>query len=149
MAKLDASRSRLKSVGYHTLDVGPRAQIKLPQQKKPATTRGLSGEDSVPYLYYLRESDEDRFSAITASMRAAFPSFDSLGFPPVAAGMPAMTYIQEFNHPSSTIPKMRKPRCENGSALSRDFIRMQHNMTSRLGFCPIGQRFNSWRGITS
>jgi len=77
---------------YHALDVGPRSPVKLPQQMKPATTPGASGEDLVSYLYYLRESDQDCFSSIVDSIHAAFPNFESLNFPPVAAGMLAMTW---------------------------------------------------------
>ena len=77
---------------YHALDVGPRAPVKLPQQMKPATTPGASGEDLVSYLYYLRESDSSRFDAVLDSLHAAFPDFDTLSFPPVAAGMLTMTW---------------------------------------------------------
>jgi len=77
---------------YHALDVGPRAPVKLPQPMKPATLPGANGEDLVPYLYYLRESDRDRFSAIVDSLQAAFPDFEELNFPPVAAGVLAMTW---------------------------------------------------------
>lgn len=77
---------------YHVLDVGPRSAVKLPQQMKPAMIPGASGEDLVSYLYYLRESDEDRFSAVIDSIHAAFPDFKSLTFPSVAAGMLTMTW---------------------------------------------------------
>ncbi len=76
----------------HALEVGPRAPVKLPQPMRPAVLPGSSGEDLVPYLYYLRETEEHRFSAIVDSLRAAFPGFESLGFPPVAAGMLSMTW---------------------------------------------------------
>lgn len=77
---------------YHVLDVGPRAPVKLPQPMKPATLPGAGGEDLVPYLYYLREGDKDRFDAILDSLRTAFPDFEELNFPPVAAGVLAMTW---------------------------------------------------------
>ncbi len=77
---------------YHVLDVGPRAPVKLPQPMKPATLPGADGEDLVPYLYYLREGDKDRFDAILDSLRTAFPDFEELNFPPVAAGVLAMTW---------------------------------------------------------
>jgi predicted ATPase len=59
---------------------------------KPATLPGANGEDLVPYLYYLRESDRNRFEAITDSLQAAFPDFEELNFPPVSAGMLTMTW---------------------------------------------------------
>ena len=77
---------------YHVLDVGPRAPVKMPQPMKPATLPGADGGDLVPYLYYLRESDRDRFDIIIDSLKTAFPDFEELNFPPVAAGMLAMTW---------------------------------------------------------
>jgi predicted ATPase len=77
---------------YHALDVGPRAMVKLPQPMKPALLPGADGEDLVPYLYYLREGDRDRFDAILDSLRTAFPDFVELSFPPVAAGVLSMTW---------------------------------------------------------
>lgn len=77
---------------YHVLDLGPRSPIKLPQQMKPAVLPGTDGEDMVSYLYYLRESDSDRFNAVVETLKAAFPDFKALSFPPVAAGMLAMTW---------------------------------------------------------
>jgi predicted ATPase len=77
---------------YHVLDVGPRAPVKLPQQMKLATLPGADGEELVSYLYSLREGDPSRFEAIHDSLTAAFPDFEGLSFPPVAAGMLAMTW---------------------------------------------------------
>ncbi|MFZ2447020.1 MAG: AAA family ATPase [Syntrophobacteraceae bacterium] len=77
---------------YHVLDVGTRAPVKLPQPMKPADLPGEDGEDIVPFLYYLRESNRDCYEAIEDTLRSAFPGFEQLGFPPVAAGMLAMTW---------------------------------------------------------
>ncbi|MEO7860857.1 MAG: AAA family ATPase [Nitrospirales bacterium] len=77
---------------YHVLDVGPRAPVKLPQQMKPALLPGSDGGDLVPYLYYLRESDKDRFASVVDTLKVAFRDFEALSFPPVAAGMLAMTW---------------------------------------------------------
>jgi predicted ATPase len=77
---------------YHALDVGSRAPVKLPQQMKPAELPGADGEDLIPFLYYLRESNHDRYEAIEDTLKAAFPGFESLSFPPVAAGMLTMTW---------------------------------------------------------
>ena len=79
-------------VQYHALDVGPRAPVKLPQQMKPASHPGVGGEDLVPYLYYLREGDKDRFATVVDTLKAAFSGFEELSFPPVAAGMLSMTW---------------------------------------------------------
>jgi predicted ATPase len=62
---------------------------------RPATSPGINGEDMVPYLYYLRETSKEKFEIITDSLKAAFPDFVEFGFPPVAAGMLAMTWKDE------------------------------------------------------
>ena len=77
---------------YHTLDVGPRAPVKQPQQMKPAELPGADGGELVSYLYYLREDDPARFESIVDSLRVAFKDLDYLNFPPVAAGMLTMTW---------------------------------------------------------
>ena len=43
-------------------------------------------------LYTLRETDPYRFETIEATLRSAFPGFERLSFPPVAAGTLAMTW---------------------------------------------------------
>ncbi|MCF8089951.1 MAG: AAA family ATPase [Desulfotignum sp.] len=80
---------------YHVLDVGPRAPVKMPQPMKPASLPGPDGEDLAPYLYSLREGDRDRFDTIMDTLKTAFPDFEELNFPPVAAGMLAMTWKDE------------------------------------------------------
>lgn len=86
-------RKRLaSSTHYHVLDVGRRAPVRLPQPMRDAKLPGRDGEDLVSCLYMLRETDSDRFEAIEATLRAGFPSFERLNFPPVAAGTLAMTW---------------------------------------------------------
>lgn len=77
---------------YHFLDVGPHAKVKLPQKMTPAYLPGAYGEDLVPFLYYLRESDSDGYEALEDVLKSAFPNFERLSFPPVAAGMLTMTW---------------------------------------------------------
>lgn len=85
---------------YHLLDVGPQAPVKSPQQMKPAMLPGPSGEDLIPFLYYLRETEIDRFEAVVDSLRVAFPDFQDLAFPPVAAGRLSMTWKdKKFSKP--------------------------------------------------
>jgi predicted ATPase len=81
---------------YHALDVKQRAPVKLPQQMKPAIFPGENGEELLPFLYYLRESDKDRYESIEDTLRAAFPSFESLNFPPVAAGMLSLAWKDRY-----------------------------------------------------
>ena len=85
---------------YHVLNVGRLAPVKLPQQLRPAMLPGQNGEDLAPFLHYLRESNRDRFEAVEDSLKAAYPSFETLGFPAVAAGMIAMTWKdRRFRNP--------------------------------------------------
>jgi predicted ATPase len=86
-------RKRLaSSTHYHVLDVSRRAPIRLPQQMRDANLPGPDGEDLVSCLYTLRETDPDRFETIEDTLRAGFPNFERLNFPPVAAGTFAMTW---------------------------------------------------------
>jgi len=85
---------------YHVLDVGSRAPVKLPQAMKPAELPGEHGEDIVPFLYYLRESSRDCYDAVEDALKSAFSGFENLAFPPVAAGMLAMTWKdKDFKKP--------------------------------------------------
>ncbi len=87
-------------IQYHVLDVSKRAPIKLPQQMKPADLPGSDGEDLISFLYNLRESDHDRYELVEDTLRTAFPGFESLNFPPVAAGMLSMTWKEkQFRSP--------------------------------------------------
>ncbi len=86
-------RRRLASATlYHVLNVDSRAPVRLPQTMQPADLPGSGGETLVSCLYYLRETDRDRYEAIEDALHAAFPSFERLEFPPVAAGTLAMAW---------------------------------------------------------
>jgi len=86
-------RNRLaSSTFYHVLNVDPRSPVRLPQPMQPATLPGRNGEELVSCLFYLRETDRNRFDAVEDALRAAFPRFDRLDFPPVAAGTLALTW---------------------------------------------------------
>ena len=97
----DEFRSSLSfATQYHTLDVGRLAPVKLPQQLRPATHPGENGENLAPFLYNLRETNRDQFEAVEDSLRAAFPGFESLGFPIVADGMISVTWKERsFREP--------------------------------------------------
>jgi predicted ATPase len=86
-------RNRLSSsTFYHVLNVDPRSPVRLPQPMQPATLPGRNGEELVSCLFYLRETERNRFEAIEDTLRAAFPRFDRLDFPPVAAGTLALAW---------------------------------------------------------
>jgi predicted ATPase len=72
---------------YHSLDVSRRAPVRSPQTLTPAQTPGASGEDLVSCLFTIRETARDRYEAIEDALRVAFPTFERLEFPPVAAGL--------------------------------------------------------------
>lgn len=94
-------RRRLaSSTHYHVLDVSPRAPVRLPQPMREAKLPGRDGEDLVSCLFWMREADSDRFEVIEDTLRAGFPSFERLNFPPVAAGTLAMTWKDKHSkHP--------------------------------------------------
>jgi predicted ATPase len=93
----DELRQALSSaVKYHVLDVGSRAPVKLPQQMKPVLSPGVNGENLLPFLYNLRESEPERYEIIEDTLRVAFPGFKGLSFPPVAAGMLSLSWKETF-----------------------------------------------------
>jgi predicted ATPase len=59
---------------------------------QPASLPGKDGEHLASCLYALQQTDRDRFEAIEDALRAAFPSFERLDFPPVANGTLALTW---------------------------------------------------------
>jgi predicted ATPase len=70
---------------------------------RPAALPGKNGEDLVSCLFNLREADRDRFEAVEDTLRAAYPGFERLDFPPVAAGTLAMTWRdRNFSRPFYT-----------------------------------------------
>lgn len=99
----EAFRQRLASLASYAardLQLGPRSPVRTPQPMRPASLPGVAGEDLVPCLYYLRETDRSRFDMVEDALSAAFPSFERLDFPPVAAGTLAVTWKdREFTHP--------------------------------------------------
>jgi predicted ATPase len=94
-------RTRLgSSTFYHVLNVDPRSPVRLPQPMQPALLPGKNGEELVSCLFNLREAERNRFEAIEDSLRAAFPRFDRLDFPPVAAGTLALAWREKgFSKP--------------------------------------------------
>ncbi len=85
---------------YHVLDVGHSAPVRLPQPFRPSTLPGDDGRELVSCLYTLRESDRGRYETVIDSLKAAFPAFQELAFPPVASGMLTMTWKDSsFNSP--------------------------------------------------
>lgn len=99
----EAVRKQLASCSFYRaweLNLSPTSSIRLPQAMRPATLPGNRGEDLVSCLYNLRETDRDQFELITDTLSAAFPSFEGLNFPPVAAGTLALTWKDKnFSHP--------------------------------------------------
>ncbi|MGV8122783.1 MAG: AAA family ATPase [Candidatus Xenobiia bacterium LiM19] len=86
-------RLNLSSLSYyHSLNVGSRDPVRLPQPLKPSMLPGENGEELVSCLFSMRESDRDRFETLTDTLRSAFNGFERLDFPPVAAGTLAMTW---------------------------------------------------------
>ncbi|MBG1257927.1 AAA family ATPase [Nostoc commune] len=97
-------RKRLASCSFYgALNVAPKSPVRLPQSMRPVTLPGSNGEDLVSCLYYLRETNPERFEIIKDTLAAAFPDFERLSFPPVAAGTLAMTWKDKnFSQPLYT-----------------------------------------------
>jgi predicted ATPase len=62
---------------------------------QPARLPGKDGEYLASCLYSLRETDRPRFDAIEDALRTAFPKFERLEFPPVAAGVLSMAWREK------------------------------------------------------
>ncbi|WP_445171080.1 AAA family ATPase [Microcoleus sp.] len=94
-------RKSLASCTYYgALDVSEKSPIRLPQAMRPAKLPGASGENLVSCLYDLRETDRDSFEMVENIISAAFPDFERLNFPPVAAGTMSMTWTdRNFSQP--------------------------------------------------
>ena len=88
----DFKKLLASSTHYHVLDVAPTAAVRVPQPMKAAELPGKNGENLVSCLYTIRETDPDCFELIQDTLRAGFPSFERLNFPPVAAGTLAITW---------------------------------------------------------
>jgi len=99
----DFRRRLASSTFYHGLNVDPRSPVRLPQSMSPVELPGKNGEDLVSCLFYIRETDRSRFEAIEDSLRVAFPRFERLDFPPVAAGTLALAWRERgFSKPLYT-----------------------------------------------
>jgi predicted ATPase len=98
---LDSFQHQLSFISsYHAIDVGNRSSIRLPQPLRPADSPGNDGEDLVSCLFSLRENDRDGYETIEDTLRVAFPGFERLDFPPVAAGTVAMVWKDKnFSRP--------------------------------------------------
>ena len=85
---------------YGALNVLPGSPVRSPQPMRPVTLPGANGEDLVACLYHLRETDADRFEVVMDTLKSAFPDFEKLSFPPVAAGTLALTWKdRNFSQP--------------------------------------------------
>jgi len=76
----DLRRKLASSTFYHVLNVEPRSPVRLPQPMRPAALPGKNGEDLVSCLFYLRETERERFETIEDGLRAAFSGLSTAGF---------------------------------------------------------------------
>ena len=72
---------------YHGLDVSARAPVRMPQSLSIARMPGDDGEELLSCLYTMRETDRYRYEAVEDALRAAFPTFERLEFPPLSGGV--------------------------------------------------------------
>ena len=93
---VEAFHSYLASFSsVHELDVSIRAPVRLPQHLEPATFPGEDGEWLASFLYSLKENNDPAFEKVSDALRAAFPTFERLEFPPVAAGIIALAWREK------------------------------------------------------
>jgi predicted ATPase len=100
-AEPESLRQKLaSSTFYGALNVLPGSPVRQPQPMRPVTLPGINGEDLAACLYYLRETDSNQFAVVEDTLKSAFPDFEKLNFPPVAAGTLAMTWKDKnFSQP--------------------------------------------------
>ena len=97
----ESLRKNLASCTYYgPLETAENSPVRLPQAMRPASLPGSKGESLVSCLYNLRETDRETFEHIEDTLAAAFPDFERLSFPPVAAGTLSMTWTdRNFSQP--------------------------------------------------
>ena len=94
----EALRSMLANTQhYSSLDVSPRAVVRLPQALMPTTRPGPNGENLYSALYNLRASHHDVYERIETLLEQGFPGFERLEFPVVGAGQVTLTWHDRDN----------------------------------------------------
>jgi predicted ATPase len=81
---------------FSSLDVSPRAVVRLPQPLTPTTTPSANGENLYSALYNLRTQHRDVYDQIKDILQLAFPGFTHLDFPLVGAGQATMTWYDDY-----------------------------------------------------
>ena len=86
-----------KTLSLGSLDVSPRAPVRLPQTLTPATYPGKNGESLFPALYNMRESKASRssYERVEETLQLAFPDFDHLELPVVGGGQVTLAWYEK------------------------------------------------------
>ncbi len=88
-----AVRELLKASSlYRPFGVGVRDAIRAPQKFLPADLPGKDGEFIASCLHHMKETQPDRYEAVHDALRSAFPDFEKLMLPALAAGTLAFTW---------------------------------------------------------
>lgn len=97
----ESFRELLLSAGFYgPIDVSANGPIRRSQMLRPVARPSENGDDLVSRLYSLRESNRDWFEVVEDTLCCAFPDFERLEFPPVAAGMMALAWKdRQFTQP--------------------------------------------------
>ncbi len=78
---------------FSYVDVGKQSVIRNPQNLEPSIILpGPNGENLVSALYNLRTAHRDVYKRIVEAIEAAFPGFEEIDFPLVAAGKATMIW---------------------------------------------------------
>lgn len=71
---------------YGPLDASPGSPVRQPQQLRPASLPGHTGENLAAALHTIRSRDRPMYDMLENALRAAYPGFEWLDSEPVAAG---------------------------------------------------------------
>lgn len=77
---------------YCRLNVDRNAPVRLPQQIAPEFLPKQDGSNLLSVLYNLREQQPEAYDEIIETLKIAFPGFESLTLPNVAAGMMSLAW---------------------------------------------------------
>ena len=80
------------SMCFQMLQTDKKSPVRLPQQIAPEFLPKQGGENLLSVLYNLREQQPEAYDEIIDTLKIAFPGFESLALPNVAAGMMSLAW---------------------------------------------------------
>jgi predicted ATPase len=83
------------SAAFRAFSVDEESPVRRPQTFERTLMPGAQGESLVPCLYSMRENEPEIYDVVIDTLRAAFPGFVNLEFPPIAAGKVGIGWKEE------------------------------------------------------